>query len=301
MHLIQPSVTIIEEKDPFKKIEMAARTCYKSTGNGAEDSAKKMFSRLASSQHTAMMEHATFVFQLAKLVSSSTLQRIRANKFLHLTTNPEENRILASGNLRALNECNIPSLLFALKRYDPMLVYTDFLFDDEMDSKVAEVVDFEALENKSPLEIREHRYTTMRFITNRSISHEAVRHRLFSFAQASQRYINYNADKFGGGDIAFIEPAGFNEWPEEVQTAFLARLEDAEKAYNQMIGFGLKPQQARALLPNAANTEIVITGNDAEWQHFFNLRSKGTTGAPDPDMKRVADIALSLYEERYKK
>ena len=114
MQLINPGVILIDEKDPFKKIEMAARTCYKSTGNGAEDSAKKMFKRLASAGHTAMMEHATFVFELHNASTADEIQVMRC-KYLHLTST--NGRVLVSGNLRAINESGIPFLLKALEDY----------------------------------------------------------------------------------------------------------------------------------------------------------------------------------------
>ena len=69
--------------------------------------------------------------------------------------------------------------------------------------------------------------------------------------------------------------------------------------YHNLIKQGHTPDEARAVLPNALKTEIVVTGNDKEWQHFFNLRSKGTTGKPNPEMKKVADIALDLYTNYY--
>ena len=73
----------------------------------------------------------------------------------------------------------------------------------------------------------------------------------------------------------------------------------AEREYNRLISYGRTPQEARTVLPNGLKTEIVVTGNDKEWKHFFNLRSKGTTGKPHPDMKKVADMALELYEKEY--
>ena len=135
----------------------------------------------------------------------------------------------------------------------------------------------------------------MRFTTDRGVSHELVRHRPFSFAQESTRYVNYSKEQFGGGDIKFIKPAGFDDWTLDMKQHFEMALREAEMVYNRLIADGATPQQARAVLPNAVKTEIVVTGNDAEWQHFFNLRSKGITGAPHPDMKIVADMALDLY------
>ena len=298
MQLIDPDVILIDEKDPFKKIEMAARTCYKSEASITDDSARKMFKRLASAGHTAMMEHATFVFELHNASTADEIQVMRC-RYLHLTLT--NGRVLVSGNLRAINESGIPFLLKALEDYDEALAYIPFpiLFDPT--GTTAKIVDFESLPNKTAEEISEHRYTTMRFTVDRAVSHELVRHRPFSYAQVSQRYVNYSLDKFGAGNIKFIQPSEFDSWSIEAKEEFLHALSESEKSYNALVKYGLVPQQARGVLPNATQTEIVVTGNDKEWQHFFNLRAKGTTGKPHPDMQLVANIALSLYEERYKK
>jgi thymidylate synthase (FAD) len=136
----------------------------------------------------------------------------------------------------------------------------------------------------------------MRFITDRAVANEMVRHRLFGFAQESTRYVNYSKAQFGSGNIKFTKPAGYDEWSADDRQFFEDGLTEAENRYNGMIARGFTPQQARAMLPSSTKTEIIVTGNDAEWQHFFNLRSKGTTGAPHPDMKVVADMAFALYE-----
>lgn len=75
---------------------------------------------------------------------------------------------------------------------------------------------------------------------------------------------------------------------------------DAQKYYKALVAKGAPAQEARGVLPLETATEIVVTGNDKEWQHFFNLRSKGTTGAPHPDIKMVADMALRLYSTKYR-
>ena len=299
MQLIDPDVILIDEKDPFKKIEMAARTCYKSEASITDDSARKMFKRLASAGHTAMMEHATFVFQMCDDMPLAEEIALMACKYLNVTRNSR--RVLVSGNLRAINESKMPCLLNALIAYDPMLSYEQNTTILDPLGVTAKIIDFESLPDKSQAEILAHRYTTMRFTVDRAVSHELVRHRPFSYAQVSQRYVNYSLDKFGAGNIKFIQPSEFDSWSIEAKEEFLHALSESEKSYNALVKYGLVPQQARGVLPNATQTEIVVTGNDKEWQHFFNLRAKGTTGKPHPDMQLVANIALSLYEERYKK
>ena len=283
MTIIEPSVEIIREKDPYKKVEICARTCYKSEDKITADSAKRMFDSLVKNCHTAMLEHYYVVFQLHLFSLFNELQKC---KFVNCTAH--KGRFLVSCNLRTLYEygedANIKCLYDAFINKNSQYVYQ---------------IDFESLEDKTDEEILNHRYTTMRFITDRAVTHELVRHRLFSYAQESTRYVNYASDSHGSGDIKFIKPTDWDNWDEKSQKSVMDAFKKAEREYNRLISYGRTPQEARTVLPNGLKTEIVVTGNDKEWKHFFNLRSKGTTGKPHPDMKKVADMALELYEKEY--
>ena len=126
----------------------------------------------------------------------------------------------------------------------------------------------------------------VRFICDRGVSHEIVRHRVMSFAQESTRYCNYSKDKFGQ-ELTFIEPAW--EFPSSsivnTRERFEAMLEEAEANYMELITLGFKPQEARAVLPNALKTEIVVTGFIDDWKHFFELRCDS---AAHPDIRKLA-------------
>lgn len=132
----------------------------------------------------------------------------------------------------------------------------------------------------------EHASVTVKFVVDRGISHELVRHRLASFAQESTRYCNYSKDDFGS-EITFIIPE-YLEYKSEGWNIWKESMKQAEDAYFKMLDFGLSPQQARAVLPNSLKTEVVMTANLREWRHFFKLRALGTTGKPHPQMLEVA-------------
>ena len=127
---------------------------------------------------------------------------------------------------------------------------------------------------------------TAKFICDRGVSHEIVRHRVMSFAQESTRYCNYSKNKFGQ-ELTFIEPAW--EFPSSntvnTRERFEAMLEEAEANYMELITLGFKPQEARAILPNALKTEIVVTGFIDDWKHFFELRCDN---AAHPDIRKLA-------------
>lgn len=138
----------------------------------------------------------------------------------------------------------------------------------------------------------EHASVTVKFVVDRGISHELVRHRLASFAQESTRYCNYSKDNFGS-EITFIIP-DYLEYKSEGWNIWKESMKQAEDAYFKMLDFGLSPQQARAVLSNSLKTEVVMTANLREWRHFFKLRALGTTGKPHPQM---LEVAVPLLED----
>jgi thymidylate synthase (FAD) len=137
--------------------------------------------------------------------------------------------------------------------------------------------------------VLEHESFTVRFICDRGVSHELVRHRLCAFTQESTRYCNYY--KKG---IQFIKPCflvpGSKQW-------FLweKAMVYAEKAYNEMIQIGMTPQEARSVLPNSLKTEIVVTANMREWRHILKLR---TSPAAHPQMQQVMNILKMELQAR---
>lgn len=139
----------------------------------------------------------------------------------------------------------------------------------------------------------EHVSITIHMVTDRGISHELVRHRLASYAQESTRYCNYSKDRFGR-EISVVQPSGLT--PEQRDTWYKACL-DAEHRYFCLLDSGATPQMARSVLPTCLKTEIVMTANVREWRHFLRLRYFGTTGAPHPDMKKLAGCVFAELED----
>lgn len=138
----------------------------------------------------------------------------------------------------------------------------------------------------------EHCSVTVKFVCDRGISHELVRHRMASFAQESTRYCNYANEKFGS-EIVFIEPF-FLEKSSDAWYIWQTAMQTAEGSYFDLLDFGCTPQEARSVLPNSLKTEVVMTCNLREWRHFLKLRAAGTTGTPHPQMLELT-VPL-LYE-----
>ncbi|MGM9533315.1 FAD-dependent thymidylate synthase [Intestinibacter sp.] len=286
MNLIKPNFEILEQKPGidgiYKIIESAGRTCYRSEDKITEDSAKAFVDRMIKSGHGAMLEHGTVYLSID---CSGRLLDI-ANKYV----NDKYSKV-------SLHEDGIHYCITTNYR---VLVENNWL------------VDLKYL--CEPTEFHEKRIT-VRFICDRGVSHEFVRHRVFSFAQESTRYCNYSKNKFGN-ELTFIIPNWFNKYMDEdysnfntsnwnigldiadAETNWLYAMMYSEKAYVSSINNGMKPQQARAVLPNSLKTELVMTGFVSDWEHFFELRALGTTGAPHPQAKELAEPLMKEFERR---
>lgn len=140
--------------------------------------------------------------------------------------------------------------------------------------------------------VLEHEKITVRFVCDRGVSHEIVRHRIASYSQESTRYCNYCKDKFGS-ELTFIRPFFWNE-DDEKYIMWKNAMQAAEDSYNMLIGAGAKPEEARSILPNSVKTEIMVTMNLREWRHFFRLR---TSPKAHPQMREVACELLDRLKE----
>lgn len=275
MKLIKPSFEIWNQptglEGVYKQIEKVGRVCYKSEDKITEDSAKPFVERMVKSGHGAMLEHGT-VYLTAEGKNTQVLSKYQGNKYSKLYYNTYDDY-----------ESQVPIVYVTTNLR--VLVENGWLDDLQY---ICE-----------PTEFHEKRIT-VHFVCDRGVSHEFVRHRVFSFAQESTRYCNYSKDKFDN-EVTFIEPC----WTlapivsEDFRGEhFLDALENAEKEYLYLIENGWKPQQARAVLPNALKTELVMTGFVSDWNHFFDLRARGTTGAPHPQAKELAEPLMKEFIAR---
>ena len=258
MKLIESSVQIIEEKDPYKMIELAGRTCYKSENNITKDSAKEFVDRMIKLGHGAILEHGTIYLTIAKTAMNigDPIFYIR-NKYSKV--NEDDYFYYITTNMRVIVENN---------RLDDLQYQVE------------------------PTEHHEIRITA-KFICDRGVSHEFVRHRVFSFAQESQRYCNYSKDKFNN-EITFIMPSWWNYNSSIIESGeryFCEILQKCEDYYKSLLDMGYKPQEARVVLPNATKTELVMTGFESDWENFFELRC---SKAAHPDAQKLANELKEL-------
>ena len=287
MKLVKPSFEIWEQpaglEGVYKQIERAGRVCYKSEDKITENSAKPFVGRMIESGHGAMLEHGTVYLAMPL----ETMLPIEINGWGKYTKNPYskgfkvcevngQKRVAVTTNLR-------------------VLVENGWLDDLQY---ICE-----------PTKYHERRIT-VHFVCDRGVSHEFVRHRVMSFAQESTRYCNYSKNKFGN-ELTFIIPCWVGEGQENASLedrdicgntyadlCFKENLAKADRAYFTLIKQGWTPQQARAVLPNSLKTELVVTGFTSDWEHFFGLRARGTTGAPHPQAKELAEPLMKEFITR---
>jgi thymidylate synthase (FAD) len=150
---------------------------------------------------------------------------------------------------------------------------------------------------------------TVKFVCDRGVSHEIVRHRVASYAQESTRYCNYSKDKFDN-QITFIIPCWCENIAEKIikgrdeiesfdipedERKWLIAMIFSERCYNSLISQNWQPQQARSVLPNSLKTEINVKMNLREWRHFFQLRC---SSAAHPQMRELAIPLLKEFKSK---
>lgn len=286
MRLIKPSFEIWEQESGlegvYKQIERAGRVCYKSEDKIAEGTAKVFVDRMIASGHGAMLEHGTVYLEIPDYgVSRLKFEKYMRNPYSTSISSDVDSSYITT-NLR-------------------VLVENGWLNDLEYQCE--------------PTEYHEKRIT-VKFVCDRGVSHEFVRHRVFSFAQESTRYCNYSKGKFGY-QLTCIIPSwlGLEEGSyslEDVEekydkcliidrcknaeeASFVRALCHAEREYFDLLELNWKAQQARDALPNSLKTELVMTGTIKQWEGFFKLRDAGSAHP------QAYELAHPLHEEFIKR
>ena len=274
MRLIKPSFQIIKPTgytidDIYKSIELAGRVSYKSEDRITEDSAKGFVDMLIKRCHYSPLEFGTV--------------------YLYINNhNPSFNKIIDRYYYNKYSKCRI----FSNKAYisTNYRVIVENSWQDDL-KYLCEPTEFHS------------KRVCVKFICDRGISHELVRHRTFSFMQESSRYCNYSLGKFNK-EPTFIKPCFLDDntlalygpyhtvvRDKSPESIFIAGLNNAERDYIDLIKLGWRPEQARAILPNAIKTELFMCGTQSNWEHFLELRC-----APNAH-PQARELAIPLREE----
>lgn len=295
MKIINSQASVLVENDPIKKIEKCGRVCYKSEDKITEDSAEKFVENIIKRGHEAVLEHASFIFQVSYNVYEDIRDKVMfvenrypVKMYLRFT---DSDGYIVSGDVRAWRDffcfAGVPPYMNDFVEANPIL-FSEFKSDFPFNLKGRKwsIRQISANELVSTYQRLVHEDISVKFICDRGVTHEIVRHRPASFCQESTRYCNYSNGKFGG-EITVIKPCFFKENSTRYLNWFVA-CESAETAYNAILEDGGTPQEARDVLPNSLKTELIMTAPLMEWCHFFNLRM---SPAAHPQMQEVASYA----------
>lgn len=299
MKLIKSKAELIIQKNGinelYKHIEKCSRVCYKSEDKITESSAKPFVDRMIKSKHYSVLEHGTVYL---KYPQTEDYVKYHENPYSRLKMT-EDGDFAVTTNLRVIME----------KGWEDDLQYLC-----------------------EPTEFHEKRYT-FKVTTSIGVTREFNRHRVNSIAEQSTRYCNYSKDKFGN-EVTFIKPYWFKEsqLPIDLHVAqpsfengavfferpykaylsgtdtvgydwhkedfFIHSCQTAEQCYFLMLNEGAAPQDARDVLPLCTATEAVYTAFESDWKHFFDLRLRGTTGKPHPNMLELAELMHEQLKQK---
>lgn len=319
MNIIKPSTEELFNPNPQKHIEFIARTCYKSEDKITEDSNKAMCKNLYKNKHWAMLEHFIFVYRLNNDYDFKIpiIDYFEAEKYIDITLTKVNNeyRTIISFNARSLldilNRCSLSATDEAMYVKEIIvnliekLVY-DYDCDEIFGNHFKKVnhgmfIKIDDISYLTPTEQYYHGWHSIKFICDRGISHEIVRHRPASFAQESTRYCNYSKDKYGK-EITVIKPFYLNDGSDDPNNEMVAygvwkqAMKESEKAYFKMLDLGCTAQEARIVLPTDLKTELIMTTKNYEWNHFFELRADKPA---HPQMKELAIPLLIDFTNRF--
>lgn len=240
----------------YEQIEIAGRTAYKSLDkieydeNGRSKTAKAFVDKMIKLGHGSPLEHGTVYLKFPSNGKVNMIYWLSSYTIVKKDPNISDSPVYVTTNYR-------------------VLVDNDLLEDLEFLCE--------------PTEFHEKR-TTFRLTCARVQADSFVRHRVFSFLMESTRYCNYSDGKFDK-EITIVKPTKWEDY-EKSLLMFVTSWESAERTYMNLIDSGVKPEDARDVLPLQLKTELIMTGTESQWEQFFKLR---ISDHAHPDAKYIAE------------
>jgi thymidylate synthase (FAD) len=300
MKVAAPSFEVLDHFDNESlavRIEFCGRICYKSEDKIDRQSALPFVARMAEHEHNSVLEMGVVTLEVDGIDDEQITELFLLQpRYLHIDR--AGSTLLVTGSVRAFRElliyhpdCAIvDAMCDCLNERHPYFFSTilpkdGFKGDGTITVRKVPLTEVDRL----PADKRaRHRHIAVKFIVNRAVTHEIVRHRPCSFLQESQRYCRYSDDKFGS-EVTFIKPMFFDEGSDEYAIWHKAMVA-TEQMYLQLLKTST-PQAARTVLPNSCKTELIVYTNLTEWKHIFKLR---TSKAAEPSMR---EVMLPLQED----
>jgi thymidylate synthase (FAD) len=304
MRIVPASFEILDHLDrqsPALRIEACGRICYKSEDKISEKSTEPFIRNIVKHGHNSVLEMAVVTLRVTVDTDNITTQFVNTlPRFLQIDR-LEKKVLLMTGSIRAFRELFldhgttvklVKSVTAFLAERFPQL-FADLLPKRGLVPQSGVLVEKLSLAEVDGLSadlLTRHRYLAVKFIVNRAVTHEIVRHRPVSYLQESQRYCRYSESKFGN-EVTFVKPMFFEEGSAEYRL-WQEAMAATEKTYLQLLETS-SPQAARTVLPNSCKTELIAYANLIEWLHIFKLR---TAKAAEPSMREVMIPLLERFQ-----
>ena len=305
MKIVPPSFEVLDVLDRESlavRIEFCGRICYKSEDKIDHESALPFVAKMAEHGHNSVLEMGVVTLEV-NCTKSDQVTELFLTQPRYLQIDRNGNNLLITGSVRAFREllmfhpeCGVVDAMCSYLNDRHPYFFSTILSKGgfQQDSSIAvRKIELAEVDSLPADRLAKHRHIAVKFIINRAITHEIVRHRPCSFLQESQRYCRYSDDKFGN-EVSFIKPMFFEEGSPEYGVWQKAML-DTEQMYLQLLKTST-PQAARTVLPNSCKTELIVYANLIEWKHIFKLR---TTKAAEPSMREVMIPLHENFKKRF--
>jgi len=284
------------------RLEACGRICYKSEDQITEDSAIPFITKIATHGHNTVLETVAVSFKLK--CDYGHVTELLSCQPKYLIVDRTIGGMLVTGSIRSFRELYgaypenqvVSDLVSVLVAKEPFLFQDIFVAEKALEvNPEIEIAKMSLNEvDELPMDLlMRHRYVGVKFVVNRAVTHELVRHRPCSFLQESQRYCRYSQDKYDG-QVTFIKPMFYKKESDEFKL-WLESMKYAENKYLKLLETS-SPQAARTVLPNSCKTEIIVYCNLTEWQHIIKLR---TSPAAEPSMREIMIPLAEDFKKRY--
>lgn len=289
--MIIPGVEWWPQKTAAQQIARVGRICYKSKANQPdeklseeqkeefrEEQAVKMVNRFWESGHRSMLRHGTLYFFVKNdnKLPRSLWSLLVASPYINYAV--QEKKVWISTNMQFLAEH--PDILNLLESY--------------------QVKEDEFIEKALKYECKKALYLlrmTLVVTTQISTSRELNRTSPNCISEQSTRYVNL--EKKGGVQIA--RPHWLHEGTRWQKFLYLAGCKIADWLYRRLLKSGMKPQDARGILPLDTYTVVAYTYTITEWQHILDLRFRETTGKAHPNAREIGFEINRIISDRMEK
>jgi len=305
MIIVQPTfVDMLKDVDThiYKVIERAGRTAYKSEDKITDNSSESFIKKIIKLEHEAVLEHGTIYLHVSSEIFNLIFEHESFIFFNWVKEDREKHNYIISASVRSWRNL-LRELYSNYSKYAGQIIYSKL--NGEYPLLFSDITNYDDIPNidkyceiMDPITILDffpqlYRFS-IKFITDRGVSHELVRHRRCSYLQESTRYCNYSKDKFNN-QISVIEPLAFKDNNVLLQT-WKESVECAEKSYFKLLEQGALPQEARAVLPIDLKTEIIVTTSLKEWEYIFSLR---TSPKAHPHIRSLMLQVNKYFHEQY--